>query len=164
VGIQLPGELVSVLAMLGYNWPLADETKLYEMGQAWSGFPARVTGTIQQADATAGQVWAANQDAAITKFQQAWQSPESAHNNLRDGATAASLIGTGLTVCAGVVLALKINVIVQLTLLAIEIATAIAEAAVTFGASLLEIPIWKEITSNLIGELINQAITLVLGG
>ncbi|WP_433650306.1 hypothetical protein ACQP2C_28230 [Micromonospora zamorensis] len=74
------------------------------------------------------------------------------------------MIGAGLMVCAGIVLALKINVIVQLTLLAIQIAQAVATAAVTFGASLLEIPIFKLITGALIDQLLNMATEAVLGG
>lgn len=68
-------------------------------------------------------------------------------------------------ICAGIVLALKVNVIVQLTLLAIQIAQAIATAAVTFGASLLEIPIFKKIiTGVIIDQLLNYATEAVLGG
>jgi hypothetical protein len=62
------------------------------------------------------------------------------------------------------VLALKINVIVQLIMLAIEIAEALATAAPTFGASLAEIPIFKEITQLIIDQLINLALNAVLGG
>jgi hypothetical protein len=53
---------------------------------------------------------------------------------------------------------------VQLTLLAIQIAQAVATAAVTFGASLLEIPIFKLITGALIDQLLNMATEAVLGG
>jgi hypothetical protein len=74
------------------------------------------------------------------------------------------MVGAGLMVCAGIVLALKINVIVQLTMLVIEIAQAIATAVVTFGASLLEIPLFKEITQLIIDQLLNMAIDKVLGG
>ena len=164
MGLQLPGELISLLSMLGYTWPEADETKLFEMGNAWMGFPDRITAGLKDADISAQQVWTGNQDSAIDAFQTSWQQPDSARTNLENGATAATLIGAGLMVCAGIVLALKINVIVQLILLAIEIAEAIATAAPTFGASLAEIPIFKEITQIIIDQLINLALNAVLGG
>jgi hypothetical protein len=164
MGLQLPGELISLLSMLGYTWPEADETKLFEMGNAWIGFPDRITAGLKDADVSAQQVWSGNQDSAIDAFQTSWQQPDSARTNLENGATAATLIGAGLMVCAGIVLALKINVIVQLILLAIEIAEAIATAAPTFGASLAEIPIFKEITQIIIDQLINLALNAVLGG
>lgn len=34
MGMELPGELRSLLGVLGYTWPEADETKLFEMGNA----------------------------------------------------------------------------------------------------------------------------------
>jgi hypothetical protein len=61
------------------------------------------------------------------------------------------------------VLALKINVIVQLTILLIEIIQAIATAAPTFGASLLEIPVFKKITDMAINLIISQAMEAILG-
>jgi hypothetical protein len=164
MGLTLPGELVSLLGMLGYTWPEADETKLLEMGQAWLQFPDRLAAPVAEADQWARQVWTENRDSAIERFEATWQAEDSAKTNLDDGATAASLIGAGLMVCAGIVLALKINVIVQLTLLAIQIAQAIATAAVTFGASLLEIPVFKLITGALIDQLLNMATEAVLGG
>jgi hypothetical protein len=164
MGLQLPGELVSLLGMLGYTWPQADETKLFEMGDAWLAFPDRLTTGLADAEVAAKQVWTGNQDSAVEAFQASWQQPDSARSNLDDGATAATLIGAGLMICAGIVIALKINVIVQLILLAIQIAQAIATAVVTFGASLAEIPIFKMITQLVIDQLIDLALNAVLGG
>lgn len=44
MGLQLPGELRSLLSMLGYSWPEADETKLMEMGGAWLRFAGTLGG------------------------------------------------------------------------------------------------------------------------
>jgi hypothetical protein len=164
MGMTLPAELVSLLGVLGYTWPEADETKLLEMGQAWLAFPDRLAAPVTEADQWARHVWTENRDSAIERFQATWEAGDSAKTNLDDGSSAAALIGAGLMVCAGIVLALKINVIVQLTLLAIQIAQAVATAVVTFGASLLEIPIFKLITSALIDQLLNMATEAVLGG
>lgn len=164
MGLQLPGELTSLLGMLGYTWPQADETKLLEMANAWMAFPDRITTGLADADAAAQRVWADNHDTAVEAFRSSWQQQDSARTNLEDGATAANLIGAGLMICAGIVLALKINVIVQLILLAIQIAQAIATAVATFGASLLEIPIFKMITQLVIDQLLDLALNAVLGG
>lgn len=164
MGLQLPGELRSLLSMLGYNWPEADEEKLYQMGNAWLGFAGKVGQPLGDADGHAQRVWSENQGEGIEAFQQAWGDAESPKTNLEDFITAANVIGAGLMVCAGIVLALKINVIVQLVMLAIEIAQAIAEAIVTFGASLLEIPIFKEITGMIVDELIDLALQAILNG
>jgi hypothetical protein len=164
MGLQLPGELISLLGMLGYNWPEADEEKLFQMGQDWLDFAGDFGQPVDDAHGHATQIWTANDGDAIKAFQQAWNDPESPVPALKDGQVAANIMGAGLMVCAAIVLALKINVIVQLVQLAIEIASAIAEAVVTFGASLAEIPIFKEITSLLVDQIINLALDAILGG
>ena len=64
--------------------------------------------------------------------------------------------------CAAIVLALKIAVIVQLAILAFQVAQAIATAVVTFGASLAEIPIFQIISREIVGALIDQVIGRLL--
>jgi hypothetical protein len=55
-------------------------------------------------------------------------------------------------------------VIVQLVLLAIEVAQAIATAVATLGASLLEIPIFREITKLIVDQIVGLALNWILGG
>jgi hypothetical protein len=164
MGLQLPGELVTVLSMVGFDWPKSDESKLFQLGQSWVGF----AGQLQEASATvttsAERVWAGNRGAAIDAFQQWWDGGESAPAVLGKSSTPTTLLGAGLYVCAAVVLALKIQVIVQLVLLAIQIAQAIATAVATFGASLLEIPVFKMLTQVALDLLIDQVINMLLGG
>jgi len=162
--MQLPGELISLLADLGYTWPEADEQKLLEMGHAWTAFGAALGDPLSQAHTQAQAVWTRNEGAAMEAFQQAWTRPDSPASNLDDAATAATMVGAGLMVCAGIVLALKVNVIVQLVTLAIEIAQAIATAAPSFGASLAEIPVFKQLTGMFLDQLLNLAVDAVLGG
>jgi hypothetical protein len=163
MGLQLPGELVSILGMLGYTWPLADEEQLFQMGQSWLDFGGQLPAPVTVATDQAQGVWSQNTGKAVTAFQKSWTAPDAPAANLNDAATAATMVGVGLMVCAGIVLALKINVIIQLVLLAIEIAEAIATAVATFGASLAEIPIFKEITNAVLDELFNLATNAVLG-
>ena len=164
MGLQLPGELVSLLSMLGYNWPEADEEKLFEMAQHWLGLSGTVDAISAEAQGHGSTVATANAGEAIAAFQSRWSGQDAPVKNLTDGATAAQGVGLGLMVAAGVVLALKINVIVQLVTLAIQIAQAIATAVVTFGASLLEIPIFKMITSMILDQLIGFAMEALLNG
>jgi hypothetical protein len=163
VGIQLPGELADLLNEFGYTWPKADEERLFELGQLWVGFGGTAQQISELADAAAEQAWTGNTGAAIEAFQQKWSGDKAAAAVLHDGATGAEVVGAALFVCAGIVLALKINVIVQLTILAIEIIQAIATAAPTFGASLLEIPAFKKLTDLAINFIISKALEAILG-
>jgi hypothetical protein len=164
MGLQPPGELVSLLGMLGYSWPEADEEKLFEMAQHWLDLSGTVTAISTEAQGHGSSVVAANAGEAIAAFQSRWSGQDAPITNLADGATAAQGVGLGLMVAAGVVLALKISVIVQLVMLAIQIAQAIATAVVTFGASLLEIPIFKMITSMILDQLLGFAMQALLNG
>ncbi|MFC4069391.1 WXG100-like domain-containing protein [Actinoplanes subglobosus] len=164
MGLQLPGELVWLLGELGFNWPEADEEKLIDVAMTWIDFGAALEQAVTAGDAAAQQVWAANLGADITAFQQAWADGSAPSANLATMAQSCLIVGAGMLCAALIVLVLKINVIVQLVTLAIAIAQAIATAAVTFGASLAEIPIFKMIIGAIVDEIINQAIETVLNG
>lgn len=162
MGMELPGELVSVLSVLGFTWPKGDEEKLFEMGQAWTRFATTLRGGTESTTVHAKSVWEVNVADSVSAFEQAWKAADSPVNNLNDAATTVELVGVGLMVCAGIVLALKLAVIAQLIILVVQIAQAIATAFVTFGASLAEIPIFRAITKKLLDILLDQAITKVL--
>ncbi len=162
MGMQLPGELVSVLGVLGFTWPEGDEEKLFELGNAWTRFAGSLTGQTADATAHAQNVWQVNVSDTTSAFEEAWKSAKGPINSLDDAARTCELIGVGLMVCAGIVLALKISVIVQLVTLVIEIAQAIATAVVTFGASLAEIPIFRAITKLILDQLLGLAISKVM--
>lgn len=164
MGMQLPGELVSVLSVLGFTWPQADEEKLFDLAQSWMDLSGRLRGSVEDANSAAGQVWANNMGDMVTAFQTAWNEADGPSQQLMMGATGAEIIGAGLMICAGVVLALKISVIAQLVMLAIAIAQAIATAVVTFGLSLLEIPVFRYLTKIVLDQLLNFAIEAVLNG
>lgn len=162
MGLQLPGELVSLLQILGYNWPQADEEKLFQMGQRWMNFSGTVNEVVGQGDSTAARVWQQNAGKDITAFTEHWQNEEGPSKVLAESSTAATLVGTGMTIISAIVLALKVQVIAQLVILAIQIAQAIATAVVTFGASLAEIPIFQMISRKFVGILIDQVINQLL--
>lgn len=162
MGLMLPGELVTALNWIGYRWPEADEEKLFEMGQAWIDFSSSISSAAVDAAASAAGVWQQNSGDAIQAFQRWWTAEDSAPVVLGKAVPAAVLLGTGLIICAAIVLALKIQVIVQLAILAFQVAQAVATAVATFGASLAEIPIFQMITREIVGLLIDQVIGQLL--
>jgi hypothetical protein len=164
MGMQLPGPLVTLLQDLGYNWPKSDEEKLFNMGSSWMDFTSKVDQPVNDAHSHATRVWTEHQGEGVQAFQTKWNDKSAPHTNLLDGKTGGTIISAGLMICSGIVLALKINVIVQLVQLAIEIFQAIATAPETLGVSLAEIPVFKEITSRLVNLCISLAMNAVLGG
>jgi hypothetical protein len=160
---MIPGELADLLNELGYTWPKSDEEKLFELGQQWISFAGTLESFGQEAQAAASQVTADSSGMSVEAFAAKWQGDDSPASVLAEGETGAQVLGACVMVCAGIVLALKINVIVQLTILLIEIIQAIATAVPTAGASLLEIPVFKKLTDIVINFLIGQALEVLLG-
>jgi hypothetical protein len=163
VGLELPGELVYVFGLIGLNWPEADEEALFELGTAWLDFSGSLTADGQDAAAVADAVRSGNSGPAVDAFLREWTDNGTARS-FRISAEAAAAFGAGLVLYAAVVLGLKINVIVQLVILAAEIAEAVATAGPTFGASLAEIPVFQQITRSIVEGLIWQVVGEILGG
>jgi hypothetical protein len=155
--------LADLLNELGYLWPKSDEDQLFALGQDWIKFSATLPAVHEDASASAGQVWRDNTAEAVDAFRQAWSGEDAGVAALLRGHAGAQAVGGGLMVCAAAVLALKVNVVVQLTILAAEIIEAIATTEVTFGASLLEIPAFKKLTDLAINFLVNKAMEAILG-
>ncbi|RJQ82059.1 hypothetical protein D5S17_03825 [Pseudonocardiaceae bacterium YIM PH 21723] len=163
-GLMLPPELSGLLNTLGFNWPLSDEGKMFDLGGQWSGFAGKLEHAASESDSHAQQVLGKNTGEAVDKFGSFWADGEAPKTNLENGGTTSTLMGTGMYIAGGVVIALKTACIVQLAMLAVEIAQAIATAFVTFGASLLEIPVFRQITKMLLDAALNLAINAVLNG
>lgn len=161
--MTLPGELERLLNDLGFNWPEIDEERLLELGQAWTAYGSQLERISTDAERAAQEVWSGNSGPAIDSFKARWEHEKSPAQILTKGATGAHTLGALLMVCGALVLGLKINVIVQLTILAIEIIEALATAPETFGGSLLEIPVFKEIQQMVINAIINEVINAILG-
>jgi dissimilatory sulfite reductase (desulfoviridin) alpha/beta subunit len=164
MGLEIPSLLANTLEGLGFYWTNTDENGLSAMGDTWTNF----TGTPQaHASTVNGHIEGAlssNQGEGIDAMHAVWSEKDAAHQNLAIGGTGAARVGAGLQICAIVVLALKANVIVQVVNFLIEVAQAIAEAVATFGASLLEIPIFKEFTQKALGLIQNTAVNSVMAG
>ena len=164
MGIQLPSEVRQILSIIGFNFPEGDETKLLSLGQNWTSLSGQLSGHVQTANSAATAVWNTNRSEMVDAFQAKWNGDASPVKRLTQGGTGADIVGAGVMVCAGIVLALKVNVIVQATLTLIAIAEAIAAAFVTFGATAALIAVLREALKRLLDWLLNQAIGKVLGG
>jgi len=158
VGLRLPGALEQLLNDLGYVWPEIDEDNLLRLGGTWMNLSGTISQHAITADSHAQRVWTENNGQAIDAFKDAWLARQAPHDTLHTAAKASTAAGAGLMGAAAIVLGLKINVLIQLTMLSIEIIEALATAPETFGASLLEIPVFKEITGRIINLIINEAI------
>jgi hypothetical protein len=164
MGMQLPGELITLLGVLGYEWPESDEEKIFNLAGEWTGMAEQLGPRVESLSAAARALIEGNTGGDIDAFQTDWEKEDSALKNIADIGDPSNEINIGLTITAGVILALKIAVIVQLAILAMQIAWAIATAPVTFGASMAQIPIFKQIAGLIIDQLLDQALNAVMKG
>jgi hypothetical protein len=164
MGMQLPGELIGLLGILGYDWPESDEESMFNLAGEWTGMADKVAERVEGLQAAARTLLEGNSGAHIDAFQKEWEAEESSPASLAKAADPANQLNIGLTVMAAIVTALKIQVIVQLALLAAQIAWALATAPLTFGASLAQIPIFKTITGLIIDQLMGMATNRIMNG
>jgi hypothetical protein len=162
--MQSPAGLGQIMNMVGRQWPMSDEEKLLKMGRAWLGLSGDMGRLTGGAGAHAAGAWSAQQGKGVAAARDKWDAADSPHKNLLDGLTGADIVGLGLMICAAIVLVLKVNFIVQLIQLAVQLFQAMAAAPGTLGASSLQIPILKEITGRLLDLCTTMAMNGVMGG
>jgi len=161
MGLQLPSALTEPLGWIGLTWPEADEELLFQAGQQWITFGARLRSIAQPADKAATDVWTGNEGQAVDAFHDWWTRTDGPQPRLIEDAVAAEVIGCALITFAGMVLALKIAFIVQLTILVVEVAQAIATAVASFGATTAEVPGFIAATRVICRRLLKEVVTHV---
>lgn len=132
--MNLPGELVWVLDMLGYDWPPLDEDEMRRAASIMRQFKEDVEGTVEVAETRVKTgVATALTGQASTSFANAWDTDRA--TNIQQLVDALDPVAGGIEVGADAVVALKVKVIAELVITAAQIAAAAASAIITLGAS-----------------------------
>ncbi len=148
MSIQLPGGLVTVLNLLGFSWPLADEDKLRESANAWRAFATTADDVRTNAAGVVRQMAQDNEGEDIDALVEYWSEFDGANGHLPNAAEAARLVAEVLDGLATVVEIAKGAVIVQLGITAAAIAATVglgAAAALTLGRTVMQRVIIKEL-------------------
>ena len=133
--MNIPGELVWVLDMLGYDWPPLDEDEMRRAAEIMRTFKDDIEGTVDVAETRVKSgVGAAVKGQVATSFTNAWDTDKS--SNIQKLIDALDPVAGGIDIGADAVVALKVKVIAELVITAAQIAAAVASAFFTFGASL----------------------------
>ena len=164
MAIMLPGEVSYLLNMIGFEWPEGNEDKIFEWSGRWMSYAGEVDGSSELAKKAASHALENNVGKAMEAFNTMFNESEGVADIAQKLGTAGYVIGGCLIAIGVAVIALKIAFVVNLISLAIQIAEAVAAAAVTFGASLAWIPIAREICKRLIEFAINFAVNKLMGG
>jgi hypothetical protein len=155
MSVMLPGDLVFVLNLIGFNWPTADEDKLRQSAQHWREYASELEHVIADTKGILDQVTADNSGQSIDALEQHWRDFA---EHLRRGHDAAGTVAEVLDDFALVVEGLKVAVLVQLGILAAELAATTGAAILTFGVAEAAAPEEIGITQLIMRGLSREAI------
>ncbi|MFJ4845334.1 MULTISPECIES: nucleic acid/nucleotide deaminase domain-containing protein [unclassified Streptomyces] len=160
VGVVLPDELAYVLDLIGVSWPNVDEDDYREMATSLRDFASDIDGGAMDANAAVQELLGANAGAAMDAFEAHWGRVKGTHlANLGEAARMGALALDGVAIAIEVA---KGAAIVQLGILAVEIASAIASAPFTLGLSSLAGAAGTQATRMIVKKIFREVIDQVV--
>ncbi len=133
MGVVLPDELAWLLDLIGVHWPNVDEDEFNEMADSLRSFADEVDNGRASSVVAVQRMIAENIGPATEAFEAHWNKLNGKH--LHNLAEAARMLATALDGVALVIAGAKGAAIVQLGILAGEVAAAQAAAPLTLGLS-----------------------------
>ncbi|MFI0741886.1 YwqJ-related putative deaminase [Streptomyces sp. NPDC021100] len=133
MGVVLPDKLAFVLDLIGVNWPNVDEDDYREMAKSLRGFATDVDAGRGDSNVALNRLISTNRGEMTQAIEGHVRKLNGKH--LHNLAEAGRLLAGGLDAAAVVVAGAKGAAIVQLGILAAEVATAQAAAPFTLGLS-----------------------------
>ncbi|MGO1973428.1 MAG: hypothetical protein ACTH2Q_10770 [Propionibacteriaceae bacterium] len=161
MGLQLPSELIDVLAMLGMTWPEADEELLFERAGYWMDFSTAADEQRSAADEAVAKMLAENSSPGLERFDDYWDRVAGDWGHMNGSSVTAGTVAVAYYAAAGLVLAMKIAVIVQLIALAIALAAAAAASFVTLGSSVAAAAAYARTVFTIIQRIVQGTITAI---
>ena len=173
MAIELPGELVWVMDLLGFNWPEVNEDKVREFADQVRQFATNIDSTHQTATAIIRQMSEHYQADSYQQLVDRWTKMSADHmDELVQVCNASAIV---LEVAADAIIAAKLAVITQLGIAAAELAAATAASVATLGiaaaaeVALIEVQkrvinaIIREVEDQIVGMLVAQAVDPLVG-
>ncbi|KDN82097.1 hypothetical protein [Kitasatospora cheerisanensis] len=172
MAVELPEPLQWVLLLLaGCRWPEADEDQLRDMADHCRKSAEGLQDATRSVDAAIKRALDGQQGNAAEALNKYWagytvgKGTEDDPGRLTATINALNGMGDMLEQMANSTETAKIQIVAQLGILAFELATAEAEAPVTAGASMLQVPAFiaaartfvKKLLDNFLGEMIKMA-------
>ncbi|MFI8182964.1 YwqJ-related putative deaminase [Actinacidiphila glaucinigra] len=160
VGVVLPDELAYVLDLIGVAWPNVDEDDYREMATSLRDFADDIDGGAMDAHSAVQELLGANAGAAMDAFEAHWGKVRGTHlANLAEAARMGAVALDGVAIAIEVA---KGAAIIQLGILAVEIAATIASAPITLGlssfAGAAATQATRMIVKKIFREVINQVV------
>lgn len=173
MAIELPGPVADFLQFIGIKWPQVNEDGVREFASHVRTFASGIEGTHQDATATLQAMNSAYQANSYDLLVSKWAHLSQGH--MQDLLEACSVLATALDAAADYIVAMKMECIAELAIMAATFvadqAAAVAtlglaeaaEVAIVEGAKKLVEFLKQELIQYIIGQVINAALTPLLG-
>ncbi|MFD5565671.1 MULTISPECIES: WXG100-like domain-containing protein [Kitasatospora] len=154
MAIELPGEVVEFLSFIGINWPTVNEDKVREFGAHVREFAQNVESVHQQSTSTVQQLGQAYEGASYEALLAKWAALSESH--LNELVQACHVVADALDIAADVIVAMKVETIGELVVLAAAFIADQAAAVATLGAAEAAVILIEEAAKRLINYLEQQ--------
>ncbi|MFD0573115.1 WXG100 family type VII secretion target [Kitasatospora gansuensis] len=154
MAIELPDEVVTFLSFIGINWPTVNEDKVREFASHVREFAENVEESHRDSTATIHGLGEAYEGASYEALLAKWAALSDSH--LNDLVQACHMVATALDVAADVIVAMKVETIAELVVLAAAFIADQAAAVATFGIAEAAVILIEETAKRLINFLEQQ--------
>ncbi|MHA6762515.1 WXG100-like domain-containing protein [Streptacidiphilus sp. PAMC 29251] len=161
MAIELPGELVWVMNLLGLNWPQANEDKVRQFGGHIRDFGRNLDSVHQAVSTTVQQVGEHYQADSYSMLAANWARMSNDH--MRELVEVCEVAAVAMEVAADGIIAAKLSVITELGIMAAEFVADQAAAVVTLGAAEAAEVLLVEATKKIVNALLKQLEQQLIG-
>lgn len=161
MAIELPGQVVSFLQFIGVNWPDINEDKVREFGSHVRDFAQKVDDTHKDSTATVKQLEDVYQGASYEALLAKWGQMSDSH--MTELVNACHTVADALDIAADTIVAMKLEAIAELTVLAITFIADQAAAVATLGIAEAAEALVIEAAEKLMDYLVQQLEQYIIG-
>ncbi|MEU9125972.1 WXG100 family type VII secretion target [Streptomyces sp. NPDC048506] len=161
MAIELPGQVVSFLQFIGVNWPNINEDKVREFGSHVRDFAQKVDDTHKDSTATINQLADVYQGASYEALLAKWGQMSDSH--MTELVNACHTVADALDIAADTIVAMKVEAIAELTVLAITFIADQAAAVATLGIAEAAEALVIEAAEKLMDYLVQQLEQYIIG-
>ena len=161
MAIELPGEVVWFLNLIGVNWPNVDEDQVRVFARHVRTFADNIDGTHQAATSTIQRMSSAYQGSSYEQLVATWARMSSDH--MRELVDACHVVAIAVDAAADAIVAAKMAALGELAALAASFVADQAAAVATFGLAEAAEAAIVEVAKKLVNDLINQLEQHILG-
>ncbi|MFF8769632.1 WXG100 family type VII secretion target [Kitasatospora sp. NPDC015120] len=161
MAIELPGEVATLLEFIGIRWPAVNEDKVREFGEHVKEFAKGLEEVHADSTATIHQLGGAYEGASYQALAATWAQMSDKHFD--QVIQAAHVVAQAMDIAADVIVAMKLEALGELIVLAATFVAAQAAAVATFGLAEVGAVAAQQAARKLMSHLAHQLEEYIVG-